>query len=150
MVALTLERVTPVKTKEKTPAPAPQTAPPPLWRTAGRPNALHGRIYKLLALFNFGILVVFWLTFQSDHEALFMVAISAGYLAAYLGAPFLLSRAGHVDPPYQKNFETFLNAPLETQTGIVTGKVAMIQILSVPFGLFLASIAFGLIIHHVS
>ncbi|OFX01100.1 MAG: hypothetical protein A3E78_11325 [Alphaproteobacteria bacterium RIFCSPHIGHO2_12_FULL_63_12] len=150
MVALTLERAKPAELELKPPDPVPQTAPSPVWRTAGRPNALHGRIYKLLALFNFGILGVFWLTFQGDHEALFMVAISVGYLAAYMGAPFVLTRAGHVDPPYGKNFDTFLNSPIETWTGVVTGREAMVQILAVPFGLFLASIAFGLIIHHVS
>lgn len=113
-----------------------------------RPNtSLHGGVFKMLALIYAALLGVFWLTFQGDGEALFMVAISSIYLAAYMGTPFMLSRVGgRVDPVQEKSFAVFLNEPFETWTGVVSGREAALQILLVPMALLIASGGMGLII----
>lgn len=113
-----------------------------------QPNtSLHGGVFKMLALIYAALLAVFWLTFQGDGEALFMVAISGVYLAAYMGTPFMLSRVGgRVDPVQEKPLALFLREPFETWTGVVSGREAAIQILLVPMALLIATGGMGLII----
>lgn len=113
-----------------------------------QPNTtLHGGVFKSLALIYATLLAVFWLTFQGDGEALFMVAISAVYLTAYMGTPFMLSRVGgRVDPVDDKNFAAFLHEPFETWTGIVTGREAMLQVLLIPMAILIAGCGMGAII----
>ncbi len=110
-------------------------------------NSVHKGVFKALAAVNAGVLGVFWWTFRGDAEALFMVAISAAYLAAYMGTPLLLSRiGGRIDPIQTKPFDAFLNDPFETWTGTVTGREAMIQILMVPVAILLAVIGMSFMI----
>ncbi|PQA86824.1 hypothetical protein [Hyphococcus luteus] len=110
-------------------------------------TSLHGGVFKALALIYAALLAVFWLTFAGDKEALFMVAISAVYLAAYMGTPFMLSRVGgRVDPVQEKSFAAFLKEPFETWTGVVSGREAMLQILLVPSAVLIAGAGMGLII----
>ncbi|MFC2953337.1 hypothetical protein ACFOOP_15480 [Marinicaulis aureus] len=113
-----------------------------------RPNTtMHGGVFKSLALVYAALLAVFWLAFQGDREALFMVAISAVYLAAYMGTPFMLSRVGgRVDPAEDKSFAAFLREPFETWTGIVTGREAMLQVLLIPMAILIAGCGMGVII----
>ncbi|MEZ5915737.1 MAG: hypothetical protein R3C42_08965 [Parvularculaceae bacterium] len=107
--------------------PAQPRAAAPARDAQIRTHALPGRIYKMLTFCYLGILIAFWLTFQGDGEALFMVAISGFYLAAYVGAPFILSRVKHIDPPSAESFGDFLSKPFETWTGSVSGREAMIR-----------------------
>ena len=125
-----------------------QAAPAIMLVKMTQPNTtLHGGVFKSLALIYAALLAVFWLTFQGDEEALFMVAISAVYLAAYMGTPFLLSRVGgRVDPESNKKFAAFLREPFETWTGIVTGREAMLQVLLIPMAILIAGCGMGVII----
>lgn len=110
-------------------------------------SSLHAGVFKALAFINAGILGVFWLTFRGNSEALFMVAISAVYLGAYLGTPFLLSRVGgRIDPVQSKPFAQFLEEPFETWTGAVSGREALLQIVLVPAAILIAVSGMGLII----
>ncbi|WP_428409146.1 hypothetical protein [Hyphococcus sp.] len=125
-----------------------RTAPALMLVKMKQPNTtLHGGVFKSLALIYAALLAVFWLTFQSDGEALFMVAISAVYLAAYMGTPFMLSRVGgRVDPVDDKSFAAFLREPFETWTGIVTGREAMLQVLLIPMAILVAGCGMSVII----
>lgn len=113
-----------------------------------QPNtSVHGGVFKMLALIYAALLGVFGLTFRGDGEALFMVAISAVYLAAYMGTPFMLSRiGGRVDPVQEKPLARFLREPFETWTGVLSGREAALQILLIPSAILIAGAGMGLII----
>ncbi|WP_425408582.1 hypothetical protein [Hyphococcus sp.] len=117
-------------------------------KTEPRTNtSLHGGAFKALALINAAILGVFGLTFLHDGEALFMVAISAVYLAAYLGTPYVLSKVGgRIDSAQEKPFEQFLGEPFETWTGVISGREALLQIMLVPAAILIAVTGMGVII----
>ena len=112
-------------------------------------NALmHSGAYKLLGAVNFGILAAFWIVFQGHAEALFMVAISGVYLAAYMGTPWMMSRiGGRVEREEEKGtFSDFLSTPFETWTGIITGREALLQVLLIPGAVLMAVIGMTFII----
>ncbi len=110
-------------------------------------TSLHGGVFKALALIYAGLLVIFWAAFQGDKEALFMVAISAVYLAAYMGTPFMLSRVGgRVDPVQEKSLAAFLKEPFETWTGVMSGREAALQILLIPSAILIAGAGMALIV----
>lgn len=107
-------------------------------------STVHSNVFKILAGLNAFVLLAFWATFQGDKEALFMVAISAVYLVAYMGTPYIMSRAGKEKPKDVLSFDRFLSAPFETWTETITGRGAMIQILMVPAAIAIA--VFGMCI----
>ncbi len=109
-------------------------------------TAMHGGVFKALAGINAFILGVFWLTFQGDKEALFMVAISAVYLAAYMGTPYMMLRAGGKKRDDVMPMGAFLDEPFETWTGVITGKEAALQVLLIPAAIAVAVSGMGLII----
>ncbi len=109
-------------------------------------TSLHPGVFKAFAAINASILGVFWWTFRGDGEALFMVAISAVYLAAYLGTPYVMTRIGNADAPQTTPFLKFLNEPFETWTGVITGREALTQVLLIPTAILVATIGMGSII----
>lgn len=128
--------------REKPTAPRPV----PVNENAPANTTMHGSVFKIFAALNAAILGVFWWTFLGDAEALFMVAISGVYLAAYLGTPFVMSRVGRIDTPQQKQFHQFLEEPFETWTGVITGREAMLQVLLIPGAVFITVIGISIII----
>ncbi len=109
-------------------------------------TTLHNGAFRALAVVNVAILAVFALTFLGDAEALFMVAISGVYLAAYMATPYIMSRVGRFDTPQAKPFHQFLNEPFETWTGVITGREALLQVLLIPTAILIAVTGMALII----
>ena len=75
-----------------------------------------------------------------------MVAISAVYLVAYMGTPYILMRAGKEKQKDAQSFGRFLSEPFETWTETITGRGAMIQILMVPTAIAIAVLGMCIII----
>ena len=119
------ERTFPSQERREDPAPAANTT-------------LHHAIPKMLAGLNAYVLLAFWVALQSDREALFMVAISAFYLLAYMGTPYLMARLGAKNAPRSSSLSQFLTEPFDTWTGVITGREAMIQVLTVPVAIAIA------------
>ena len=132
----TLKAGKPKLTVVKSPAP----------RVSQANTSLHGGVFKLFAAVNVAILGVFWMIFQGDKEALFMVAISGVYLASYFLTPFVMSRVARIDTPDGKSFSAFLNEPFETWTGAITGREALIQVMLIPTAILFAVIGMALVI----
>ena len=127
--------------------PRPQPPQLTLVEAPARANtSLHGGVFKIFAAVNVAILGVFWLIFLGDGEALFMVAISGAYLAAYLATPYVMSRVGRIDTPQEKSLQEFLSEPFETWTGVITGREALLQVMLIPSAILLAVIGMGFII----
>ena len=119
----------------------------PMAAIKAEPSAtVHKTVFKLLAVVNAAILGVFAITFNGDAGALFMVAISAVYLAAYLGTPYVLNRVGAIEDEDTQDFAAFLKKPFDTWTGEISGAEALTQILLVPGAILIAVTAMGLII----
>ena len=109
-------------------------------------TSMHPAAFKLFAALNVGVLGVFWLTFRGDAEALFMVAISGIYLAAYVATPWIMSRIGAFDAPNTLPFSSFLEEPFETWTGVISGRDAVLQVLLIPSAILSTVIGMSLII----
>ena len=114
---------------------------------APAPNqTLHSAVFKTLGAINAAILGVFWWTFRGDGEALFMVAVSAIYLAAYMGTPYVMNRAAKIDGQQSGSFYNFLREPFETWTGVITGREALLQVILIPSAILIAVIGMSIII----
>lgn len=151
MDALALRRseVSPLEEGAAMPRQASISPPAVPLQPAARayPNTrLHGQVVKMLAGINAFIIGAFWVIFQGDAEALFMVAIGGVYLIAYLGTPWAMARVGGLKLDEQKSFGEFLREPFETWTGVITGRQAAIQVLLVPSAIALAVVGMGMII----
>lgn len=89
------------------------------------------------------IMASFLLLFARDTEAGLMVAISGIYFTVYLGVPAVIfrteARSGDID------LRHFLKNGLNTWTGHVDGREAIVQILLIPAAVLLAVTAIGII-----
>ncbi len=116
-------------------------------KPAQKPNqSLHAGVFKTLAIINAAILGVFGWTFRGDGEALFMVVISAIYLAAYIGTPLIMNRAANIDGHQSKSYYQFLREPFETWTGTISGRAALVQVIIIPSAILIAVIGMSFMI----
>ena len=121
-----------------------------LVKAKNRPQvSVHKAVFQLFAAINTAILVVFWFTFRNDSEALFMVAISTIYLAAYMATPFIMSHISHFDRPNESSFHAFLKGSFESWTGEVSGRQVLVQILLIPSAILTTVIGISIIINYV-
>lgn len=97
------------------------------------------------------LMLVAFATFWQSGEALFMVVISALYLAMYMGTPYLFYR---INPALidskTTSFEKALKLKVGTYTGPLSGFEAMAQVLTVPIALLIAFSSMGVILFMVS
>lgn len=93
------------------------------------------------------ILVAFGLAFSGASDVLFTIGVCAVYLAAYLGAPWVMFRVEARHRPHgDRRLADFLENGLETWTGHVSGSAALAQILTIPIALTLAVCGIGVIL----
>ena len=90
-----------------------------------------------------GIVVAFALTMAKGGQASFMVAISAFYVAIFLAVPRLFL-AVEADRSQRPSWREFLSRGMNTHTGHMSGRAALLQILIVPVLLLTAISAMGL------
>jgi len=83
-----------------------------------------------------GIMSLFILTFARSAEPAMVTVISALYALIYLAVPAIFlrveGRSGHTTLP------GFLNSGLQTNTGHVTGREAIVQIMTIPLAIAVA------------
>ncbi len=90
------------------------------------------------------IIGVYLITFWSDLQAVEMVVVDAVYASVYLGVPWLILRLEPKDGP-NPTFAQFLERGLDTCTGRLSGREALVQILTVPIALAAAATAMCLV-----
>jgi ABC-type amino acid transport system permease subunit len=88
------------------------------------------------------IVVAFALTMAKGGQASFMIAISAFYVAMFLGVPRLFL-AVEGDLSRRPSWREFLSRGMSTHTGHMSGRSALLQILIVPVLLLTAISAMG-------
>lgn len=89
------------------------------------------------------LIAAFFLTMAGTRESAFMIAISAFYVAMFLGVPRLFL---HVegDRTRRPSLASFLARGLDTYTGHMSGASALAQIFVVPVLLTLAILCMGI------
>lgn len=109
---------------------------------------LHPGVFGLFIAIYCSMLLVLWLVFGTDINALIVLAISTVYFAMYLGVPVLMTRMAEKAgaPPVRGSFGSFLRNEIDTYTGRVGGWGAIVQMVTIPAGLTFAFICIGLII----
>jgi hypothetical protein len=93
--------------------------------------SIHPRIQKWGAALAAWMLVVAWIGFSGTFTINIAIAISAVTLVMYLGVPLVLARTSRYATP-ETSFGDYLEGELETYGGAISGREAMIQILTVP------------------
>jgi hypothetical protein len=91
-----------------------------------------------------GLMGAFVLTMAKGGDASFAIAISCFYVAMFLGVPALFL---HVErrPEKRPGLASFLEQGMETATGYISGRGALVQMLIVPVLLTMAILAIGTI-----
>jgi hypothetical protein len=90
------------------------------------------------------IIGAFLITFWGDLQALEMVVVDIVYVSVYLGVPWLILK---LEPKAGPNptFAQFMRRGLQTFTGHLTGAEALVQILTIPVALAIATTAMCLV-----
>jgi hypothetical protein len=96
-----------------------------------------------IALVYSGLILAFVLTMGVGGEAQFLITISGVYVAIFLGVPwiFLKTEKDHSDRP---SLSQFMIGGVDTWTGHMSGRAALVQIFIVPVFLVGAILAIGL------
>ncbi len=110
---------------------------------------LHGAVFGIVAGCYLSMLGVFWWVFSGSSQTLFMIVVCAVYFAMYFGTPYMLSRLpkqSKLTAPRSATWSSFLRKPFATNTGLITGREATIQICLIPTCLLFATLVIGIII----
>jgi len=98
-------------------------------------SEIHKGVYIVTLLAWAWLVGAFWIGFGSTLDSAFMVTVSTGYVLMFFGIPFLMMRiAKKVSSahPELQTFNDFLSAHVDTSTGPITGREALIHIALVP------------------
>ena len=104
------------------------------------------RVYKIALAGWVALLSIFWVTFWSSANALFVVTISTVYAIMFFGVPYMMIRQIPKPPKPARSFATFLSSPFATIDGTMPGWEALLQVILVPFCLVGGGVAIGIII----
>lgn len=103
---------------------------------------LHKGTYIASGLAWLAFIAVFWAGFATDLHSAFMIAISTVYMVMYFATPGLMIRmAGRLTAHRSADgpFDAFLAGEVDTHTGPIGGRDALIQIILVPAALTLCT-----------
>lgn len=112
-----------------------------------RDHDLPAIAYLLLAGCFGALMLLAFLVFWKEAEALFMVVISAFYLVMYMGIPYVMygMKKDIIDDRREPLFIA-MKQRVGTLTGPISGFEAMTQVLTVPVALLLAFASMGIIL----
>jgi hypothetical protein len=99
---------------------------------------MHPGVFKSLIGLFAGIMAIFALTFAGKGYASMMVAISIFYLGIYIATPLIMLRPLNSKTRKNTSWVKFMNGSIETNTGLITGRQALIQVCLIPVGLLVA------------
>lgn len=120
---------------------------PPLNDICHRDHDLPAIAYMLLAGIFSALMLVAFAIFWSDAHALFMVVISTGYLAMYIGIPYLLyGMSPDLADGRMENLRMALKRKVHTFTGHISGFEAIAQVITVPTALLVTFVTMGIIL----
>ena len=109
----------------------------------GRPAGLHMAVFAAMAASFVIMMLAYFILFWEIPDALFMVAISAGFLVIYMCLPLLMPR---FELSSAQSLRHFVETPFPIWTGRISGGDAWLQICLIPLMLALAAIALCVVI----
>ncbi len=103
-------------------------------------------VYRsVIAAFAWMILVS-WITFGSNREADYTLALASVLMLVFLALPIIIYvTASHHMKASQESLDHFLSSRFDTATGSLSGREAWIEIAIIPVALALAATLFGIV-----
>jgi len=108
-------------------------------------TAVHDSVFKIFTGLFAAILAAFYVSFSHDPETVFMIGICAFYCLMYFGTPIVLRRASQ-EKRENKDWTSFLAEPFSTNTGLISGRTALLQICIVPAALLICVVGICVIL----
>ena len=108
---------------------------------------MHAGVYWALLGTWAAFMSIFWVTFESSSQELFLLTFITIYAAVFFGLPIWMNRKGQYMPCTLCGFGDFLRGRVATIDGSITGLEALIQVILVPACLAIGGVAIGFIIH---
>ena len=124
---------------------AADVAPPPLSELAAHQSAapdVPASVGLLLAGSYAALIGACLLTLGGSAEALFAIVVSGLYVLIYCAVPWLFFRV-EADPARRPTLGAFLDRGMDTATGHLSGRAALVQMLIVPVLLVFCLLAIG-------
>src|SRR5690606_23768856 len=106
---------------------------------------IHPLCYRVAFGSALWIVCVYGLSFLAAPHAFMMVVISLGFMVMYGGLPFVMWRSRR-GPAKAGRFAVFAQTELPTWTGVLHGREAAVQIMTVPLALAVAATGIALAI----
>lgn len=97
------------------------------------PGVHHGAFYAFAGLYG-AMLLLFLLTFIDSGQTVFALGICTVYGLLFFGTPLVLYRVSG-QTPGRRGWADFLDEKMETNTGMISGRAALVQICIVPAAL---------------
>ncbi len=108
------------------------------------PGVHHGAFYLFAGLYG-AMILAFLVTFMGSGQTIFALGVCTIYGLVFFGTPLVLYRVSGKMPD-GRSWADFLNEPVETNTGSISGWAVLVQICIVP-AVLLPLIAFiGIVI----
>ena len=127
-----------------------EVAPPAATRAVAVPQPatphLPSAVGWLMLLAYAALMGAFLLFFGGSGSTAFVIVIGFFFLAVYAAVPFVFLRLQARNPD-QATWTRFFERGLETWTGHLSGRQALVQILAIPVALAIAVIGIGLAAH---
>lgn len=124
---------------------AGEFAPPGICADAPTPAVpdVPAAVGKLLVASCAGLIAIFFVTLAGSRESAFMITISGLYVAIFCAVPWIFLKV-EKDRSRRPDFAQFMARGLDTWTGHISGRGALVQMLIVPAMLSLCLLAIGL------
>lgn len=97
-------------------------------------HGVHHAAFYLFAGLYVGMMLLFLLTFMGSAPTVFAIGICIVYGLLFFGTPLVLYRVSGQSPD-GRGWADFLNDKVETNTGVISGWAALVQICIVPASL---------------
>jgi type IV secretory pathway VirB2 component (pilin) len=98
-----------------------------------RPREVHSGALALLLGFYGAMVALMWLTFARTGEGAFVMLVVTLVFAAFAVVPLVILRLGRRDAAAKPvSFRKYLERSMDTLTGPLTGRAALVQIIVVP------------------
>ncbi|WP_022728662.1 hypothetical protein [Fodinicurvata sediminis] len=102
------------------------------------PGELHPGFFWVVILAWLWLVAAFWSAFAGDLQSAWVVTISTAFFAMYFGLSAILMGLQRDREPVHKGFLAFLKGRMDTFTGAVSGRGALVQVAIIPVSLALA------------
>ncbi len=108
---------------------------------------MHAAVYHVFLATWTAFMAIFWLTFASSSQTLFLLTFISIYAAVFFGLPVWMNRKGRFMECGQGSFREFLRGRVATIDGSVTGWEALVQVILVPACLSVGGVFIAFIIN---